>query len=281
MPIFNILGWGSVAYVVLMHVGSAGRITGHSMSPTINPSVGDKDYVLLNRFVFTKLWYMIQRTDWYRSLFASDPYPFNVGDVVLLTSPFDPNRMTCKRVLALPGDMVSFEDAKGLKHRMRIPPRHIWVEGDVSADGGDRPVRTSRDSRQYGPLHMDLVQSRVDYILWPPARFGRISPRPGFDADHMRHIRHLRQTRSQYGRRGTRHAGRVHSSDSPLSPYVEWEWITDEAAQQGMNLLKDDTDSKRSRRKGRANDEERAELMRKIWNHASRGGRLGDDAKDE
>lgn len=100
---------------------------------------------------------------------------------------------------------------------VRIPPGHAWVEGDASIldlhPMGPAQHIQSRDSRTYGPvcahstaLHrsrdwqlmfeytpsstppppppkkkvpLGLVNARIDWVLWPPRRFGRPGKRPG------------------------------------------------------------------------------------------------------
>ncbi|PWN38446.1 LexA/Signal peptidase, partial [Meira miltonrushii] len=169
----NFITWVPGLIWFVRHVGSVGAITGQSMSPTLNPIPGDKDLVILNKYVSSQFWYK-----------TGDDY--KIGDVVMLISPNDPNLIICKRILALPGDIVSVDDPgqldssrKGKKIRIRIPPSHVWVEGDKSvldaqaSDAGHNLIRpSSRDSREFGPVPIGLITARVDMILWPPSRFG-------------------------------------------------------------------------------------------------------------
>lgn len=279
------------------HVGSVAIVTGQSMSPTLNPIVGDRDYVFLNRFASERFWYKI-------------------GDVVMLISPNDPNSIICKRILALPGDIVSVNDPSQKdndqnekKIRIRIPPSHVWVEGDQSvldaeaSLAGQKTIRTSsRDSRQFGPVSIGLITARVDMILWPSNRFGFLPDRPNFDVAKMRSIHEAREERMkrQYSNHRT---GQTHPDDSILSPYTisEWEWSTDPRGSKGIekhnrNWRDEDIFSPPSQNdKARDEDvspsqaeerkrarQERREASQKaaqiVWNRLSRGGRLGDDA---
>lgn len=75
------------------------------------------------------------------------------------------------------------DHASGAWLSITIPPQYAWVEGDASAQAPTmlsqlHPYIKSRDSREFGPVPLGLVTSRVEYILWPPGRFGRPSPRP-------------------------------------------------------------------------------------------------------
>lgn len=134
------------------------------MSPTLNPDSTICDIVLVNTYVA-----------------KPDVLQFQIGDVVTLTSPIDPNLIITKRILALGGDIVSVgnhlptrslsskggyeedgdNDTEQVEERLkiRIPPYHVWLEGDATATEyrGDGKVqipsnKKSRDSRDYGPV---------------------------------------------------------------------------------------------------------------------------------
>lgn len=289
----NFITWVPGLIWFVRHIGSVGAIVGQSMSPTLNPVIGDKDLVLLNKYASYQFWY-------------------NIGDVVMLISPNDPNLIICKRILALPGDIVSVDDPgqldsrqKGKKIRIRIPPSHVWVEGDKSvldaqaSHAGHTFIRpSSRDSRDFGPVPIGLITSRVDMILWPPSRFGMMPNRPNFDVAKMRSIHEARNERTKQFLPANR-GGRSHPDDSTLSPYAisEWEWSTDSHGSKGVKghsqnsqdniVAEDDTaiieaatlsqaaEKKRSRQERREANQKAAQ---KAWNQLSRGGRLGDDA---
>ncbi|KDN45315.1 LexA/Signal peptidase [Tilletiaria anomala UBC 951] len=188
----NLAAWVPVAAFVVSHIVSIGQVKGGSMIPTFNPEAakpGTKhgpDIVLLNRWVIGK-------------------HHYRVGDVVHLTSPTDPSLLLTKRILALEGDVVILHSPQyslapallpsnvDIRTRIRVPPGHAWVEGDASAEEGahlgegkgkGRSIGHSDDSREFGLVPLGLVKSRVELILWPPSRFGRPAPRPGFHASH-------------------------------------------------------------------------------------------------
>jgi signal peptidase I len=114
-----------------------------------------------------------------------------VGDVVVLQHP-DRAGTVCKRVLGLPGDIVTKPSSRRgaeqflketeqtqskpsflppqqsnitvLKRRrsaavLEVPEGHIWVEGDNPWN--------STDSRNYGPLPASLIVGRVFCRIWP------------------------------------------------------------------------------------------------------------------
>jgi inner membrane protease subunit 1 len=84
------------------------------------------------------------------------PYSIQRGDLVVLKSPIMPERIVCKRVLGLPGDIVCVdptgEYAPSTEHLV-VPKGHMWISGD------NAPF--SRDSRLYGPVSMSLIQSKL------------------------------------------------------------------------------------------------------------------------
>lgn len=75
------------------------------------------------------------------------------------------------------------EHASGAWLTITIPPHHAWIEGDASAlqpwtASALRAEAKSRDSREFGPVPLSLVRSRVEWIVWPLSRFGRPGERP-------------------------------------------------------------------------------------------------------
>ncbi len=85
-------------------------------------------------------------------------WPIQRGDLVTLKSPLDPSRIICKRVLGLPGDIVCVDPTGRLApstEHVIVPKGHIWIMGDNAT--------YSRDSREYGPVPMALVQARLAY----------------------------------------------------------------------------------------------------------------------
>ncbi|RDA85405.1 hypothetical protein CP532_1951 [Ophiocordyceps camponoti-leonardi (nom. inval.)] len=88
------------------------------------------------------------------------------GMVVTLRSPYDPESVLVKRVVALPGDVVQTKPPYQFPLQ-RVPQGHVWVEGD-GAPG------TSRDSNTFGPVSMRLLTGRVTHVVYPFRKFGRL-----------------------------------------------------------------------------------------------------------
>lgn len=108
----------------------------------------------------------------WKRFWARQTSPVSVGDVVVIQHP-DRIGTVCKRVLGLPGDIVTKPTLRNnnkstrLRQRYRnglaggvvIPDGHIWLEGD-------NPWNSS-DSRNYGPVPAALIVGRVVFRVWP------------------------------------------------------------------------------------------------------------------
>lgn len=87
------------------------------------------------------------------------------GDIILFQDPTksDEQRLLCKRVLALSGDIVHYfdndEQDEDKPRSTVISDNFMWVEGD-------NPT-WSIDSRTYGPVHNKLLRGKVISRLWP------------------------------------------------------------------------------------------------------------------
>ncbi|KAL5519505.1 hypothetical protein ACEPAH_1188 [Sanghuangporus vaninii] len=88
--------------------------------------------------------------------------PLVRGELVVLDSPRVPHGQICKRIIGLPGDVICVDPTgteTNSKEHVLIPQGHIWIAGDN--------VAASRDSREYGPVPMALVRSRVFAKIYP------------------------------------------------------------------------------------------------------------------
>lgn len=116
------------------------------------------------------------------------------GELITLTSPVNPSRVICKRVLGLPGDVVCV-DPTGIKalstEHVVVPKGHIWIVGDNAS--------WSRDSRDYGPVSMALIRGRI------AARVSALN----FAVRQVQLHPHLHYHRS------------IHSTGSPSSPRMQ------------------------------------------------------------
>jgi signal peptidase I len=106
----------------------------------------------------------------------------SVGDVVVVEHP-DRIGTVCKRVMGLPGDIVTKPSrrrrTRGLQRRNSssvyvIPDGHIWIEGD-------NPWNSS-DSRNYGSIPAAMIVGRVLLRVWPLR--GNALMERGYRPDH-------------------------------------------------------------------------------------------------
>lgn len=226
------------------------------------------------------------------------------GDIVTLISPIDPRLLLTKRIIALPGDTVRVcvpntakaGAAGGRWTRIKIPPGHVWVEGDAAVDiipgsleriannpsTSSAGIRNkSRDSREFGPVPMGLITSRIEAILWPPARFGYPAPRPSNTAaksgqyppstpvgereDRLTQVNpSLARILDEMTNMSPKSRVKAHPEDSAISPYVDWNDPNHPEAEEEVG--------------GKLEGGEKDRRRKETWNNLSRGGRLGDDA---
>ena len=82
-------------------------------------------------------------------------------------SPYHPENMIVKRIIAVPGDEVRTKRPYPLE-RAVVPVGHVWVEGEHPED------RKSLDSNTYGPVAISLIAGQVKAVVWPWAKAGGI-----------------------------------------------------------------------------------------------------------
>ncbi|CAG8605684.1 5536_t:CDS:2 [Ambispora leptoticha] len=142
------LGWVPVFAFFVDHVYSVASVNGRSMQPTFNPDSNRlrHDIVLLNR------WAIARRK-------------YEIGDVVTLWSPFDPDLLITKRIIALEGDTVKTLSSYPEKYVI-VPKGYCWVEGDENFH--------SKDSNSFGPVPLGLINAKVTHIIWPLSRLGKV-----------------------------------------------------------------------------------------------------------
>ena len=116
-----------------------------------------------------------------RVLLVHGPGAPRRGDLVVLDDPTGGGGLIVKRVVALAGDRVEFDDGRlvldgavvdepyaDLRHVdgvfagpfAPVPPGHVYVLGDNRGD--------SVDSRTFGPVPATLVAGRITARVWPP-----------------------------------------------------------------------------------------------------------------
>jgi signal peptidase I len=136
------------------------RVEGISMEPSLH----NGQFVVVNRLAYR----------W------ADP---ERGDVVVFYFPIDPSRRFIKRIIGLPGDIVSIQNGgvavNGLpldEPYVAAPPRYNgdWSIGvdEVFVLGDNR--NNSSDSQNWGPLPMGEIIGKAVLVYWPPETVGVI-----------------------------------------------------------------------------------------------------------
>ena len=87
--------------------------------------------------------------------------------VLTIRSPTNPERYAVKRITALEGDTV-ITKAPYPFARENVPLGHVWIEGDQK-DGNK-----TMDSNRVGPVSKSLIVGRVEGVVWPWRKAGRI-----------------------------------------------------------------------------------------------------------
>lgn len=99
---------------------------------------------------------------------------FARNDIIIAVHPNQPKNLICKRLIAIPGDIVLMNSVKSdgdndskedntSSSTIYIKPGSCWVEGDNRLN--------STDSRNYGQIPMGLIKSKVLARVWPPSEF--------------------------------------------------------------------------------------------------------------
>ncbi|KAM5475486.1 hypothetical protein MauCBS54593_001177 [Microsporum audouinii] len=135
------------------HVLDVKWISGASMSPYLNKGYNvdniDSEMVLVDVTYATKLHLQRGMVVVFPSLRGSN-------------STTEPSKLSVKRIIALPGDIVTTRPPKtgerGQKTQL-VPWNHVWVEGDATDPD------LSFDSNTYGPISMGMIKGQVMCVL--------------------------------------------------------------------------------------------------------------------
>ncbi|MGQ9589252.1 MAG: signal peptidase I [Planctomycetota bacterium] len=173
----------AAAAAALILVASAGlsyvpcRVEGDSMSPTLDGgSSGRKgDVVLLNRIAYL----------------VGEPRRWDVVVIRRREGSFEDGvRDSVKRIVGLPGEEIEIADGRCFAGGRPLEPppalagRPVVGKGPYGRGrvrlGGDEyfvlgdSSYVSRDSRSFGPVRRGEIRGRVDWIVFPLSRAGRV-----------------------------------------------------------------------------------------------------------
>ncbi|HEY70582.1 MAG TPA: signal peptidase I [Anaerolineae bacterium] len=136
------------------------RVEGNSMEPSLH----DGEFVVVNRL----------------SMYWQEP---RRGDIVVFHFPLDRTRRYIKRVIGLPGDVVSIQDGVVYINGIELNEPYIaetpkytgeWEIGlsEVFVLGDNR--NASSDSQNWGNLDQDDIIGKAVLVYWPPREISLI-----------------------------------------------------------------------------------------------------------
>jgi signal peptidase I len=156
--------------VLLLHffVFNLSTVKGQSMEPTLY----EKEWLFINKYTYT---------------FGGSP---ERSDVVILKDPSEgtaKKEYLVKRVVGIPGDTIEIRQGQLYRNGELViePYTDTEIEGldygpiKLEAEryfvmGDNRHARASKDSRIFGPVSLDMIRGRADFILWPIIKLGSL-----------------------------------------------------------------------------------------------------------
>ena len=148
-----------VAILIKSFIFNTTYVLGSSMYPTLH----EKDRLFTNKVV----------------LYFTEP---NVGDIIILKAPDNPDKDYIKRVVGLPGDKVEIIDGKVYLNGKVLDEYYLeegsytltydetqWLvpEGYVFVLGDNRAEGASKDSRYFGCIPIDSIKGKANFRYFP------------------------------------------------------------------------------------------------------------------
>jgi signal peptidase I len=154
-----------IAVILIVFIYQPVKVEGTSMMPTLT----DQERIFINKFTYHFGLGDIQR-----------------GDMVVFWFPLDPQKSYIKRVIGIPGDIVSIDAGQvSVNHRLltedyvpedyrdrvsyeehRVPPGEYFVLGDHRS--------SSSDSRTWGFVKREAIYGKAVFVYWPLDKVGRL-----------------------------------------------------------------------------------------------------------
>lgn len=154
------------------------RVEGSSMHPTLEGG----QYLLVNKLVYLKIdqerlsriipFWNVDRPEEYFAV-----HPPQQGDVIVFHFPKDPSRDFVKRVIGVPGDVVTMQDGFVRVNGETLEEPYLTVrdtsdlvpvklgEKEYFVLGDNR--RGSNDSRNWGAVPEENILGKVWLVYWP------------------------------------------------------------------------------------------------------------------
>ena len=154
-----------IAVILIVFIYQPVKVEGTSMMPTLT----DQERIFINKFT-----YQLGLGDIHR------------GDMVVFWFPLDQQKSYIKRVIGIPGDLISIDagqvyiNGKALNEEYvpdeyrdrvtweehRVPPNEYFVLGDHRS--------SSSDSRTWGFVKREAIYGKAVFVYWPLDKLGRI-----------------------------------------------------------------------------------------------------------
>ena len=154
---FKTLASAAVYATLIVTFGfQVARVEGQSMAPTLE----DQDRLIVNKFAYR----------------LHDP---QVGDIVMLYYPIDPDKSFVKRVIAEPGDQVRIMDGRVYRNEVPLEDDYVPEEFRSHDDWGPEVIpegyyfvmgdhrNNSSDSRHWRFVPKKYIIGKVQLRWWP------------------------------------------------------------------------------------------------------------------
>jgi signal peptidase I len=150
-----------LAFIVIVFLYQPVQVEGTSMMPRLE----NHERIFINKFLYR-----------FR--------PIERGDVVVFSYPLDMSKSYIKRVIGLPGDVVSIRDGHVLVNGKPLP--EPYVPPNYLNDQSYAPVvvgrdnyfvlgdhrSSSSDSREWGTVDRKLIYGKAVFVYWPMRQMG-------------------------------------------------------------------------------------------------------------
>ncbi|MBS1853859.1 MAG: signal peptidase I [Acidobacteria bacterium] len=154
-----------IAVILIVFIYQPVKVEGTSMMPALT----DQERIFINKFTYHFGLGDIQR-----------------GDMVVFWFPLDPQKSYIKRVIGIPGDVISIDAGQVYVNRQALSEpyvpdeyrdrvsyeEHVVPAGQYFVLGDHRS--SSSDSRTWGFVKRDAIYGKAVFVYWPLDKLGRI-----------------------------------------------------------------------------------------------------------
>ncbi|MDE3165923.1 MAG: signal peptidase I [Acidobacteriota bacterium] len=154
-----------IAVILIVFIYQPVKVEGTSMMPTLT----DQERIFINKFTYHFGLGDIQR-----------------GDMVVFWFPLDPQKSYIKRIIGVPGDVISIDAGQvWVNHQVLTEPyvpdeyrdrvsyeEHVVPPGQYFVLGDHRS--SSSDSRTWGFVRREAIYGKAVFVYWPLDKLGRI-----------------------------------------------------------------------------------------------------------